>query len=192
MSEESAKQVRWFTANGRTTGVLTLVLWAAVAVFGVIDGAPPVVFGVLVLAAVLTYVTLLRPCIGATEDDLVYRQMFSDLRIPLASVDRMRVVRFFEVTVDGRRYVSPALARRRRRRPPGRLALNGPERPDTETIYLDMVEETLRTAISEAKARAAVDGRDSAVAQGVRRRWVWPEITAMVIAVLLLVVLIVI
>ncbi|WGL51702.1 hypothetical protein P5P86_17300 [Nocardioides sp. BP30] len=186
MSEESAEQVRWFRANGRLTGVLMLVLWVAIAVFGVIDGAPPVLFGALAVLAVLTHVTLLRPAIGATHDDLIYRQMFSDLRIPLAAVDAMRIVRFFEVTVAGRRYVSPALSRRRRRRPLRRLPGMAEERPEAEAIYVDMVEDTLRVAVADAKAHG---GRSGAQPPPIRRTWVWPEIAAMAAAVVLLVVL---
>ncbi|HEU4567442.1 MAG TPA: hypothetical protein VFR99_05355, partial [Marmoricola sp.] len=115
MSEQSPMQVQWFQPNGRATGVIALVVCAVLAVFCIVGGADPAAYGAILVFAILVYLSLLRPRVGTSEDDLIYRRMFSDLRIPLGAIDEMRVTRFFVVIVDGHRFISPAVGRTLRR-----------------------------------------------------------------------------
>jgi len=184
-----ATDVEWFQANGRGTGILILLLWVVIAGFSVAYGAGLALVAGLLVAAVLTYVTLLRPAVGTTSDDLVYRQMFSDLRIPLASIDEMAVTRYFQVTVAGKRYISPAVARSRRgaRRSAfdARLGRLGGEPTRAARVnYAELVEELTRTRIADAKRRLGGGGTTAKI----RRTWARTEIVAGVVAVVFLIV----
>lgn len=178
----TATDVEWFQASGRGTGLAILALWVVIAVFCVTNGADLALFAALLVAAVLTYATLLRPRVGTTSEHLVYRQMFSDLRIPLASIDAMEVSRYFQVTVADKRYISPAVGRSRR-------AANAARRSDAVrdpmTSYGDLVEDLTRSRIADAKARASASGSTPGEA---RRTWAPIEIALGVVAVLFLIV----
>jgi hypothetical protein len=179
MSEQSAAPVEWFQPTGRVLGVFLLTLWAVIAGFCLFGGADLGVIGLLLLLAVLTHVTLLRPRVGVNSDDLVYRQMYSDLHIPLTDIEAIRVVRFYEVTVGGQRYISPAVARTRRN-------LRAVDVRDPLSIYADLVEDTTRAHIADARARH----RAGTAPRAIRRTWAVPEIALTVAVVIALVVLI--
>jgi hypothetical protein len=178
MSEQSPMQVQWFQPSGRATGVVSLVVCAVLAVFCVLGGADLAAYGVILVFAVLVYLALLRPRVGTSRDDVVYRGMFSDLRIPLAAIDEMRVTRFFVVVVDGRRFISPAVGRTLRRTM---------QRQDYDPlkVYADFVEDATHSRMAEARARRA----PGAPVGEIHRSWAVPEIAAAVGAVVLLVVL---
>jgi hypothetical protein len=178
------QQVEWFEASGRVGGAVTLALCAVAAVVCVVEGADAAAVAGIVLFAVLAHVSLLRPRIGTSHDDLIYRRMFSDLTVPLAAISEMRVGRLFEVTVGDRRLVSPAVGRSLRRtvrRPPRNPA----------KIYADLVEDQTHARMDAARERAGVTIGSPAqreLAAGVRRTWAWPEI---VVALVVLVVFVV-
>ena len=183
-----ATDVEWFQANGRGTGIAVLVLWAVIAVFSIVYGGPLALIAGLVVAAVLTYVALIRPQVGTTTDDLVYRQMFSDLRIPLASIEALEVSRYFQVTVGGKRYISPAVGRSRRRLRrsaiESRMGGLAAARRDEGVNYGDMVEDAAKARVADAKAALAAGGTTGQV----RRTWAPIEIAVGVVAVVFLIV----
>lgn len=166
MTEQSTKQpIVWFNASGRVTGVVGLLLCLAALVLCVVDHVDPaVVIGVL-LFALLIHAALLRPRIGTTPELLIYRRMFSDLIIPLAAIGQVRVARYFEATVRGRRFVSPAVGRSLRR-----TVLRQPR--DPLTVYADLVEDQTHQRIRDARALLAPDADPGEV----RRTWAVPEI----------------
>jgi hypothetical protein len=178
------QQVEWFEASGRLGGVVTLVLCAVAAVVCVVEGADAAAVAGIVLFAVLAYASLLRPRIGTSPDDLIYRRMFSDLTVPLAAISEMRVGRVFEVTVGKRRLASPAVGRSLRR-----TVRRQPR--DPFKIYADLVEDQTHDRMDAARARAGVTIGSTAqreLAAGVRRTWAWPEIGAALVALVAFVV----
>lgn len=183
MTEQSATDVQWFPANGQATGIAVVVLVVVVAVLCVFSGVDPGVPGALLVFGVLAYVTLLRPRVGTTTEDLVVRRMFSELRIPLTSVEHVRVTRFFEATVAGRPLISPAVGRSRRALRARRKATDDPRDPGS--VYADLVEDTVRARMRDARSRA----RSGAEAREVRRTWAWPEVAAGVAALVVFLVL---
>jgi len=193
MSEHAAARpatdVEWFQANGRGTGIGVLVLWAVIAVLDVVYGGPLALIAGLLVAAVLTYVAMIRPQVGMTSEDLVYRQMFSDLRIPLASIEAVEISRYFQVTVAGKRYISPAVGRSRRRVRRSALDarlghLAAGKARDEGGSYADVVQDATRSRITDAKARP----RSGGTTEGIRRSWAPIEIAVSVAAVAFLLV----
>jgi hypothetical protein len=182
MTEQSTKQpILWFNASGRVTGVIGVVLCLGALVLCIVDHVDlAVVFGVL-LFAVLIHVALLRPRIGTTADRLIYRRMFSDLSIPLAAIGQVRVARYFEVTVRGRRFVSPAVGRTLRK-------TVFRQQRDPLTVYADLVEDQTHQRIRDARAALPPDADPGEV----RRTWAVPEIVVgLVLLVAFLVALVV-
>jgi hypothetical protein len=166
------QQVEWFEASGRVGGAVTLVLCAVVVVVCVVESADAAAVAGIVLFAVLAYVSLLRPRVGTSPNDLVYRRMFSDLTVPLAAISGMRVGRVFEVTVGKRRLVSPAIGRSLRH-----TVRRQPRNP--AKIYADLVEDQTHDRMDAARKRAGVaigSAAQGELAAGVRRSWAWPEI----------------
>lgn len=180
--------MEWFEASGRIGGAVTLVLCAIGAVVCVVEGADVAAVAGIVLFAVLAHVSLLRPRIGTSADDLIYRRMFSDVTVPLAAISEMRVGRLFEVTVGKRRLVSPAIGRSLRR-----TVRRAPR--DPLKVYADLVEDQTHARMDAARARAGITIGSPAqreLAAGVRRAWAWPEIAvALVVAVAFVVTLLV-
>jgi|GEM_PF-5261026 len=173
MTEQSTKQpIVWFNASGRVTGVVGLVLCLATLVLCVIHRVDLAIVIGLLLFAVMIYAALLRPRVGTTTDLLVYRRMFSDLFIPLAAIGHVRVARYFEVTVRGRRFVSPAVGRSLRK-----TVFRQPR--DPLTVYADLVEDQTHQRIRDARSMLAPDADPG----DVRRTWAVPEI---VVALVLL------
>lgn len=176
--------MEWFEASGRIGGAVTLALCAIGAVICVVEGADAASVAGIVLFAVLAHVSLLRPRIGTSPDDLIYRRMFSDLIVPLAAISEMRVGRVFEVTVGRRRLVSPAIGRSLRhtvRRAPR----------DPFKIYADLVEDQTHARMEAARARAGVTIGSPAqreLVAGVRRTWAWPEIAVALVVLVAFVV----
>lgn len=170
--------VHWFEPTGRVTGIAMLVLWVLAAVIGAVSGAALAFEAVLLLAAVVTHATVMRPRLGVSEDDLVFRGMFSVLRVPLVRVDTVRVARYFEATVGEQRFISPAVSRSRRK-------VLSAERHDPVSVYTGMVEDDVRSRIFQARARSQLGAEPRAV----RRSWDRYEIAALVGAAVLFVVL---
>jgi hypothetical protein len=182
MSEQSSTRVEWFQASGRAMAIFLLVAWALIAVICVLGGADPALYGGLLILAVLTHVTLLRPRVGTSRDDLILRELYSEFALPLADIESMEIGRYFEASVSGRRYISPAIARSRRNR------RRAEEERDPRTIYADLVEDTVRARIADARART----RPGTPPGAVRRTWAPAEIGITVAAVIVTVVLLII
>lgn len=169
--------VQWFEPTGRTTGVLMLAIWLVVAVIGFAAGADLALEAGVLLGGVLTHATVLRPRLGTTADDLVFRGMFSDVRLPVVRVEEVRVVRYFEARADGQRFISPAVGRSLRK------TLSSDQR-DPVSVYADMVEDVVRARISDAKALL----RQGGTPRTVRRTWARFEIAAAIAAAVLFVI----
>ena len=174
--------MQWFKpTGGRVTGVLGLV--AAVVVVGLgIKGkvASEIVVGGL-LFAVLVWVTLLRPRVGLSSDALVLRGMVSAHHIPLAAIDNVTLRQVFAVWAGGRRYVSAAVGlpyyeimREQRRR-------ETTPHPGSSSTYAHHISDLVDSRARQARA-------DHLPAGEVRREWAWPEVAAIVVLLIALVV----
>lgn len=198
MSEAEEPVVERFRpTNGTLAGRFGLVAVAAVLVASVAQlgsEVPPwlVVLGLLVAA--LVWAAVLRPRVWATREHLVLRGMVDTVHVPLASIEEVVVRQVLALRAGGKRYVSPAVGRSRRsmvlaERPP--RGTPKPARPDL-VDYPDFVEERIRQLADEARQRAGVARRSpeqAALAAGVRREWAWPEVVALaVLSVAMLVV----
>ena len=184
--------------GGRVSGVLALLLSAAVVVLGLVrphDVALPVIAGAL-LGGILAWAALLRPRVSASAETLYLRNMVETVEVPLAAVDELVVRQVLAVRVGEKKFVSPAVGRKLRKvmkvpRPSSLLMPNLPEsignepktskKIATEVDYADHVESRLRTLVEDARQRHGVrrySDEALALAGDVRRRPAWPEIVA--------------
>lgn len=192
MSDEPVEKFR--PTSGRVMGSIGLVLVAVVVLIGVLDrdqGYSPVVVWTALVVGVVMWAAMLRPRLWATESDLVMRNSFSTLHIPLAAIEQIAVRQVCAVRVGEQRYVSPAVGKswRQALRSDKRLERNrqraaAPETPGTMP-YPTYVEDRLHQLAEEARGRAGVallSDEQLALAAGVRRDWAWPEIVALLVA----------
>ncbi len=185
---------RFHPTSGRITGVLGLVLVAAVVVMGLVDrarGFPlPVLAGAL-LGGVLIWAAMLRPKVWATADELVLRNMLHTDHLPLAAIDRVVVRQVLVVSAGEERYVSPAIGKSRRSSQlAGRPDRRSAAAARVEPSYPDFVAERIAQLAEDARARRGVkllSDEQLALAAGARRTPAWPEIAALGLAGLLLV-----
>ena len=183
--------------SGEVTGVIGLLIAAAVVVIGLVDreqGFPPVVIGIALLAAMVIWATMLRPRMWATGEHLVMRNAVSTDAIPLAAIEQIVVRQVVSVRAGERRYVSPAVGKSWRQ---SLLASRG--RAERTTA-----QGSTRTPSSSRSASTIADDarRDAGVAPlsdeqvelaaGVRREWAWPEIAALAAGALVVVVAVVV
>jgi hypothetical protein len=120
------------------------------------------------LVALFLWMVLLRPRVTAYADTLLLRNMASDVRIPLASIDDVGVRHTLNVHVDDQRYSCPGIGRSTRSMV---RAQHGAAR-SPEQDYVSFVE----TTIEELARAARRDGRGDPAP--VRRSWAVPELVA--------------
>jgi hypothetical protein len=190
MAEEPVERFR--PTSGRLLGVIGLVLAAAVVAAGLLDsdGDPPVpliagavAFGVLIWSA------MLRPRVWATESDLVMRNMFDTVRIPLAAIETVAVRQVLAVGAGDARYVSPAIGQSWRSTVKAGRAARKPA--DAAESYPGFVEDRIRHLAQDAQARLGIrrySAEQAALANAVRRQPAWVELGVLVLAGLVFVV----
>ena len=189
MADEVVENFR--PTSGRITGVIALVLVAAVVAIGVLDreqGYPPTVVWAALVVGVLVWSAMLRPRMWATTSDLVMRNMLSTVSIPLAAIEQVLVRQVVAVRAGDQRYVCPAVGKSWRQTI---RSDKKPAKPDAAVPYATFVEERLHQLTEEARARAGVallSDKQIALADGVRRDWAWPEIAALAVTTVGLVV----
>lgn len=183
-----AKTETFHPTNGRVVGVLGLLLVLALLVLGVVEGVPLWVLGLLATAGVLTWASVLRPGVRIAGDELVLRNMFVTVGVPLAAVEQVAVRRVLAVRAGDRRLVSPAISR-----PLRQTLRSGPRDAVEGTLatmsYPDFVEERIRAQAADHRERLGVKAwsvEQQALAEQVRRKLAWPEVAALALAVLLL------
>lgn len=184
MADDNSDE-RFPPTNGRALGVFGLLLGLGFAVGAPvtdIDGAW-VWSTVGLLVVVLMWSGLLRPVVLVEGDDLVLRNMLDTVRVPLAAIDTVAVGQVLAVFVDDDRYVAPSIGRTRRqlhgRALPGQM-VDAPQLPDVGLF----VEQRIQHRVETARKTGAEPGP-------VVRAWAWPEIAALSVAVVLVVVAVV-
>jgi hypothetical protein len=182
-SEQVVEQFR--PTSGRVTGVLGLVLAGSVIVIGLLDREqfPILLVAIAVLAAALIWSSMLRPGLWVTPDHVVLRNMVTTTRIPLAAVERVAVRQVVSISAGDRRYVSPAVGRSLRQSLPTQKAKN----QTATSSYPVFVEERLHHLVDEARVRTGVkpySDEQLALAGQIDRTWAWPEISALAVGAL--------
>lgn len=175
--------------SGRVTGIAGLLIGLVVVVSGVLDraaGFPLWVTLSAVVAMVLVWSAMLRPRVFLDGDDLVLRNMWETVTMPLAAVEEVAVRQVLVLRVGERRYVSPAVGRPWRKLATGApAAAGGPAAPS----YPEYVEERIRQRMDETRSSLGVarySPQQEALAARVRRRPAWPEVAALAVSVLAL------
>ncbi len=183
MTDEVVENFR--PTSGRITGVLALALVAAIVLIGLIDrehGFPPVVVWSALVAGVFVWAAMLRPRLWVTTSDVVMRNMFSTVWVPLVSIEQIIVRQVVAMRAGDKRYVSPAVGKSWRQT----LRTSKAPKPGATQSYPAFVEDRLSQLAEEARARAGVklmSDEQLALAAGVRQTPAWPEIVALALAV---------
>jgi len=186
MTEPGSHEVveRFHATNGRASGYLGLAAAAlalALAIQSWGGEHPPVVAVAAVLGAVLVWVSLLRPALWVTQDHLVMRSMFHTDHLPLGGISKVVVGQVLAVQVSGKRYASPVIAYTARQLLRASRARD--KQPATATdAYQVFVEERINHL---AQQHRELHGEAD---EPVRRTWAWPEIAAVALLVVALVV----
>ena len=175
--------------SGRIQGVIAVVAAAVLVVIGFRDldrGFPAPIIAAALLLGVLAWAAMLRPRLWATADDLVMRNMLHTVSIPLAAIQTVVVRQVLAIGVGEGRYVSPAIGQSARQTA---RAERGGRKSPTES-YQVFVEERIVQLAENARLQLGVEKHSDeqvALAVGVRRSWAWPEIVALAVCVLALV-----
>lgn len=184
MADEVVENFR--PTSGRITGAIALALVTAIVLIGLLDqeqGFPPVVMWVSLVIGVIVWAAMLRPRLWVTTSDVVLRNMFSTVRVPLVAVEQIAVRQVVALRAGDRRYVSPAIGKSWRQT----LRASKEPKPGATQSYPAFVEGRLHQLTEEARAKAGVtllSDEQVALADGVRRTWAWPELGALAVAVI--------
>jgi len=170
---ELSMAVEYFKpTSGRVMGSIGVLGAAALAVAVVYDGLqdsdPAVLLGSL-LFALLCWAVLLWPKLGVSETQLLLRNSFDSVTIPLAAIEQLALRTVLAVRVGEKRYVNTAAGRTLRA-----MRKAGSEQPDPVENYADFVEERIRARMDDARAREGVrvmSEQQEALAAEVRREW---------------------
>ena len=174
---------KFHPTSGRITGGLALALVAAVLAIGLVDreqGFPPAVMWAALCVGVLVWGAMLRPLVWVTTSDVVMRNMFSTVWVPLVAIEQIAVRQVVALRAGDKRYVSPAVGKSWRQT----LKSSKEPKPGAAQSYPAFVEERLHHFAEEARARAGVtllSDEQLALAAGVRRSWAWAEIAALAV-----------
>jgi hypothetical protein len=176
------------TGSGRVAGYVALLLAVAVAVLVVADGYHSADLKTLLLCAFLAaafWAALIRPVVAVRGDRLLLRSMVSEVWVPLAAVESVRIGMYLGVRAGGRTFTSVAVGR-------GKRGLYRQRRvgPDPLRVSADLIEQTLERRAENARAQAGIafmSDEQFALGAACRRQWAWPVIallSALAVAVL--------
>lgn len=194
MSDEQPE--RFAPTSGRVMGVVGLLLAVFVVGFGLADpdlGFADWVIALSALGGVLVWAAVLRPRVSLVGEHLELRNMLETDLIPLAAIEELAVRQLLAVRTGDRRFLCPALGKSRRQlrgRPAfgsgavaGRLR-SKPSDARTTVDFADFVEQRIRQRMEDERAARGIragSAEQLALAKEVRRQPAWPEIVAMVL-----------
>jgi hypothetical protein len=154
---------------------------------------PLVVPAVAVLVGVLLWTSTLRPRMLVEGRELVLRNMLTTVRLPLATVEEIVVQQVVAVRAGGRRFRCAGAGRTLRTVVKGAgmpRRLGGTE-VERGMDYGDYIETRVRQLVNDDRDRrgisSAYDPEVEQLSSHIRRQWAWPEVAAVAIAVLLVV-----
>ena len=182
---------RFSPHGGAATAVLGALVIAAVLVLWARDSEriPLWVPAAALIGAVVLYASAVRPRVLVGEGELVLRNMFSTVRIPLAAIEEVAVRQLLVVRAGDRRFRCAGVGR------PARPGF-GSRRPSASAnpkgmAYADFVELRLTQLIAQDREARQVEAGSSPptdLAQAVRRDLAWPELALLATTVALLIV----
>lgn len=186
-------QERFASSGGIASGVAALLLLAGAFALGLREGWGLTTHGVLLVLAVLSWGTLLRPRVSIEGDRLRLRGVLSTTVIPLAAVQEVLVRQVLAVRVGERTFTSPAIGRRVRRA----MGYHEPVSADGSMLGLapspeaELAQSRLRDAAFAARRRAGLEEwspEQLALGEQVQRRPAWVELGLLAVGVVLAVV----
>lgn len=184
---------RFASSSGIASGVAALLLLAGAFALGLREGWGLTTHGVLLVLAVLSWGTLLRPRVSIEGDRLRLRGVLSTTVIPLAAVQEVLVRQVLAVRVGERTFTSPAIGRRVRRA----MGYHEPVSADGSMLGLapspeaELAQSRLRDAAFAARRRAGLEEwspEQLALGEQVQRRPAWVELGLLAVGVVLAVV----
>ncbi len=170
------------------------------------DGVPLWVPAAALVGAVVLWTSTIRPRVAVEHAELVLRNMFSDVRIPLVTIEEIAVQQVLAVRAGEKRFVCAGVGRSLRqvmmgssmqkaRAEVGGLTGElggGVASMEPGINYGDYVETRVRELIKEDRARRGISSIFSPEAEElrgrIRREWAWPEIAALVATLVFLVI----
>ena len=150
---------RFQPTSGRLSGWAAVALSATLVVAAVAyrdQGFPVWVGAAALLVGVLSWASMLRPALWATEEHLVMRNLGETVRIRLAAVEEMAVRQVLAVRAGDRRLVSTVLGRTWRKTVTSRRDPSAAEGTREGMNYADWAEQRLRELVDAARERAGV------------------------------------
>jgi len=204
-AEPSDAAVEKFAPNGGTLIAVSAGLVALAFVVGWIIDIHRVALWVpalAVLGAVIVWISTVRPRVWVKNHDLVLRNMLSTWYLPLASIEEVAVRQVLAVKAGGQRYICAGVGRSLRSALKGSAAERaraqvGGLRGELAKVrepgmdYADFVEIRVTELINEDRVRRGVkkwSPEADELAKQARREPAWPEIGALVGALLFVVV----
>jgi hypothetical protein len=201
-------RVEKFAPNGGTV----IVVLGGLAVAGFIagwaldpDAVPLWVPGLAAFCGVVLYASTVRPRVLVRGHDLVLRNMLSTVSVPLAAVEELAVRQVLAVRAGDKRYVCAGVGRSLRQALKGSAMQRAREemgglRGEIAAVrepgmsYADYVEIRLQELVNEDRSRRGIakfsDEADE-LAKLARRTPAWPEIAALVVTAVFVVVAII-
>ena len=166
------------------------------------DGVPLAVPAAALLGAVLIWTSTVRPRVLVEGGHLTLRNMLSTVRIPLATIEEIAVQQVLAVRAAGKRYVCAGVGRSLRQVVKGASfsharqqagALTGEVAGEIERgmDYGDYVETRLRELVRQDRDRRGIRAFSpemDELGKQVTRELAWPEIVALAVGALLLLV----
>lgn len=170
-TDQSDAAVEKFAPNGGTAIAVTgglVVLAFLVAWVLDMDGMPLWVPALSLLAGVILYVSTVRPRVRVQDRQLVLRNMFSTVHLPLASVEEVAVRQVMAVRAGGKRYVCAGVGRSLRQAMKGSAVQHAREQMgglraelaaaarEPGMNYADFVELRIRELVNEDRVRRGI------------------------------------
>jgi hypothetical protein len=181
---------KYRSGSSLVTGVIGLLATAAIGVLTLVDyqaGDWKILVGCAFVGLVV-WVVLVRPMVAVAGDRLELRGMLSQVRLPLASVEDVKVAQYVAVRSAGRTWTCPGVGRSKRQISrmgnPGAEALSARAQgrvKDSGTVA-NFVTERIQQLAEDARARSGIamlSDEQFALAEGVRRTWSWPVIAGL-------------
>ena len=197
--------VEKFAPNGGTAiavvgGLVALTFIVAWAVD--IHRVPLWVPGVALLGAAVVWISTVRPRVRVQDHELVLRNMLTTTYLPLASIEEVAVRQVMAVRAGGKRYVCAGVGRslrsalkgsavERAREQMGGLRGELAKVREPGINYADFVELRVQELVNEDRMRRGVkkfSPEADALAEHARREPAWPEIAALGVIALFIVV----
>lgn len=182
------EQVERFTVwSSKIVGVIGLVAVAVIVLLGVTGAGGdyhPAVYAVCGLIGVVIWVVIIRPEVAIAGDRLVLRNPLNKVGIPLAAIEQIAVRRWVAVRVGDRTLTNAGISRSRRQ------GARDDQRKDVTGIeiaalsYGAIVERRIQRQAEEARDRQGIklhSDEQLALAADVRKTWAWPEIAALAV-----------